>query len=247
MNFQKLLSVIGPVPLHELSDDQLKELQKALSLLGYPVGDIDGLIGPKTRTAWAEFKTDIYPGNPELIEKDSVDALQTKVVGVKEKTEDDFSDEKGTIEAIKKKCMALDIGLKTQIAYVLATAKWETDKTFKPVREAHKLSEEWRKKNLRYYPYYGRGYVQLTWENNYRKYSGLLGVDLVNNPDLAMQPEIALYVLVHGFKTGIFTGRKITDYINQEKTDFIQARRCINGTDRASEIANIAEDFLKQL
>lgn len=248
MKFQKLLFLTGePVPLRELLDAQVMELQKALSLLGYPVGDIDGLLGPKTRTAWAEFKTDIYQGNPDLIGKESVAVLQSKLLELAEREADDFSDEKGTIEAIKRKCLALDVGLKTQIAYVLATAKWETNQTFKPVREAYWTSEEWRKKNLRYYPYYGRGYVQLTWENNYRKYSDILGVDLVRNPDLAMQPEIALYVLVHGFKIGVFTGRKISDYINEEKTDFIQARRCINGTDRAHEIATLAEAFLKQL
>ena len=115
------------------------------------------------------------------------------------------------------------------------------------VREAFWLSEEWRKRNLRYYPYYGRGYVQLTWENNYQKYSDILGVDLVGNPDLAMENDIALFVLVHGFKTGTFTGRKITDYINDFETDFINARRRINGTDRAHEIAELAENYLNDL
>ena len=48
---------------------------------------------------------------------------------------------------------------------------------------------------------------------------------------------VALFALVHGFKTGTFTGRKITDYINRSETDFVNARRCINGTDKATEIA----------
>jgi len=62
-----------------------------------------------------------------------------------------------------------------------------------------------------------------------------------------MQNDIALFVLVHGFKTGTFTGRKITDYINNFETDFINARRCINGTDRAHEIADLAENYLNDL
>jgi len=70
---------------------------------------------------------------------------------------------------------------------------------------------------------------------------------LVNNPDKAMNPDIALFVLVHGFKTGKFTGRKITDYINDDKTDFINARRCINDRDRAHDIAKIAERYLRNL
>jgi hypothetical protein len=49
------------------------------------------------------------------------------------------------------------------MAYVLATTQWETAQTFKPVREAFWKDEEWRRVNLaRYYPYYGRGFVQLT-------------------------------------------------------------------------------------
>jgi len=247
MKVQELLSLSGAVSLRELRDVQVMELQRALSLLGYPLGKIDGLIGPKTRNAWAEFVADTEQEKPDLIGQESVAVLQSKLDELEESSEDDFSDENGTIDAIKRQCRALDIGLNTQIAYVLATVKWETNKTFQPVREAYWKSEEWRKENLKYYPYYGRGYVQLTWENNYSNYADILGVDLVGNPDIAMQPEIALYVLVHGFQIGSFTGRKITDYIYEEKTDFINARRCINGLDKSDEIATIAEDFLKQL
>src|SRR4029079_15992876 len=55
------------------------------------------------------------------------------------------------------------------LAYMLATAFQETNQTMQPVREAYWLSEEWRRRNLRYYPFYGWGYVQLTWEANYRR------------------------------------------------------------------------------
>jgi hypothetical protein len=157
----------------------------------------------------------------------------------------DFTTKEGAIAAIKAECQKQGIGLPTQIAYVLATTDWETGHTFQPVREAFWLSEDWRRNNLKYYPYYGRGYVQLTWEANYRKYSDILGIDLVQNPDLAMEPQTALFILVHGFRTGTFTGKKITNYINEEKTDFINARRCINRLDKAETIANLAEDFLR--
>lgn len=156
-----------------------------------------------------------------------------------------FTTPKGTIAAIKAECQKQGIGLPEQIAYVLATVKWETAHTFRPVREAFWKDEEWRRRNLsRYYPYYGRGYVQLTWEDNYRKYGEILGIDLVNNPDLALMPETALFILVHGFKTGAFTGKKIMDYINAGEADFINARRCINALNKAEEIAAIAEKFL---
>ncbi|AZA93997.1 hypothetical protein EG343_21735 [Chryseobacterium nakagawai] len=134
-----------------------------------------------------------------------------------------------------------------QWAYIFATVYHETGATFHTVREAPKVSEEWRKKNFRYYPYYGRGYVQITWERNYAVYSKKLGIDLVANPDKTMIPEIAWYILVDGFKNGVFTGRKITDYINDSKKDYRNARRCINGTDRMDLIAKYAEQFEKIL
>ena len=247
MKLAELLSISGPIPISELTDEQLKELQRALNLLGYPVGDIDGLIGPKTRNAWSEFKTDEFPGNPALIGKESTETLQGKLDTIGEGEIHDFSCKEGTIEAIKLECQARGIGLNPQIAYVLATTQWETNQTFEPVREAYWLSENWRKNNLRYYPFYGRGFVQLTWKNNYEKYSRILGVDMASDPDIAMQPKVALFVLAHGFKTGIFTGRKITDYIDETKTDFVRARRCINGTDKAHEIADLAKKFLADL
>jgi hypothetical protein len=247
MNFTSLAGITEPTPIDDLSEEQLAELQTALGLLGYPVGEIDGLIGPKTRNAWAEFKTDVFEGNPALIGAESIATLRRLVDGIGNTAADDFSSREGTIEAIKRECRAQDVALATQIAYVLATVQWETAQTFRPVREAFWLSEDWRRRNLRYHPYYGRGFVQITWKNNYEKYSKLLGVDLVSNPDLAMEPRIALFILVHGFKTGTFTGRKIADYINRGQTDFVNARRCINGRDHADDIARLAEKFLRAL
>jgi hypothetical protein len=248
MTLKKLLAIEEPAPINTLSKKQLKELQKALKTLGYPVGDIDGLIGPKTRNAWAEFKTDVSFGHTELIGFESIAALQGQLDAIGNSgMEHDFSTKNGTIDAIIYECRAQGLILDTQIAYVLATAEWETNRTFKPVKEAYWLSEGWRKRNLRYYPFYGRGFVQLTWKNNYKKYSKILGVDMVEDPSIALRNNVALFVLIHGFKTGTFTGRKITDYINDHHTDFIRARRCINGSDKAHSIASIANGFLNRL
>lgn len=247
MKLVKLTAITEPKPINELTEDQLMELQTALSLLGFPLGDIDGLIGPKTRNAWAEFKTDIFPGNTDLIGPNSIETLQEKVKSFGEVGIYNFSNKAETIEAIKAECKLQGIGLNTQIAYVLATAQWETAQTFKPVKEAFWLDEDWRRNNFKYFPYYGRGFVQLTWKKNYEAYGKILRIDLVNNRDLALDPNVALFVLVHGFKTGTFTNRKITDYITDDKTDFINARRCINGEDKAHEIAALANKFLRDL
>jgi predicted chitinase len=39
-------------------------------------------------------------------------------------------------------------------------------------------------RSKRYYPYYGRGYIQLTWQDNYRAAGDALGVNLINTPAL---------------------------------------------------------------
>ncbi|HZI02487.1 MAG TPA: glycoside hydrolase family 19 protein, partial [Archangium sp.] len=159
------------------------------------------------------------------------------------------ADRAGTVKAIHGECLRQGVTMLEQIAYVLATVELETGH-FQPVREADYLgakAEAYRKKNLRYYPYYGRGYVQLTWKANYEKYAQLLGVDLVKNPDLALRPDVALFVLVHGMKKGIFTGAKLSSYINTSGVDFRGARAIINGSDRADECAEFARQWLLAL
>ena len=247
------LATIQPgksLAIYTLSAPRMTELQTALTKLGYPVGDIDGAWGPRTRSAWGGAVADLKLRDPATIQAPDVVKLQNALNKAATKTVLNFTTKQGTINAIKSECTKQGLGLKTQIAYVLATADHETAHTFQPVAEAFWIkpdAEAWRKQNLRYYPYYGRGYVQLTWKNNYALYGQLLGIDLVNKPDLALDPRTALFVLVHGFKTGVFTGRKLTDYVNNHSTDFVDARRCINGTDKAAEIAAGAQSFLAQL
>ena len=137
--------------------------------------------------------------------------------------------------------------LRNQTAYVLATAFWETARTMEPVREAFWLSEQWRADNLRYYPWYGRGYVQITWERNYRRAMAETGVDLLRTPDDAMRPDVAAQALVVGCRDGWFTGKKLDDYITLKRSDYVGARRVVNGTDKARAIAEIARDYEAQL
>lgn len=160
-----------------------------------------------------------------------------------------FATKKSTIISIKKECANQGINLANQISYVLATVHHETNNTFKPVKEAYWLKDPdayLKKHHADYYPYYGRGYVQLTWKSNYEYYGKLLEIDLVTYPDLLFEPEIALFILVHGFRTGKFTGRKLADYVSATKTDFFHARRCINKLDRAEDIVKLAETYLQE-
>lgn len=146
------------------------------------------------------------------------------------------------------------------LAYTLATVYWETAGTMLPVREAYWLSEDWRKRNLRYYPYYGRGYVQLTWEVNYKKatdyFNKVLGikVDFVKNPDLVMDKRYSIIIMFVGSKEGWFTGKKFDDYIDgidesddEDLREYKNARRVINGVDKSLTIGNLALIFEKAL
>jgi len=93
------------------------------------------------------------------------------------------------------------------------------------------------------YRYRGRGYCQITGRNNYRKF----GIE--DNPEMALDPQTAFNILERGMREGTFTGKKIIDYINTSGADYKNARRVINGQDRAAEIAGYArniEHFLRE-
>lgn len=140
-------------------------------------------------------------------------------------------------------------------AYAMATAWWETAKTMQPVREAYwvKNAEAWRKANLRYYPWYGRGYVQLTWEANYVRADKELGLagELTANPDKALEPDIAAAILRKGMDGGWFTGKSFSTYLPArglaDTLQFREARRIINGVDKRDEIAALAISFQEAL
>lgn len=99
---------------------------------------------------------------------------------------------------------------------------------------------------------YGRGLVQLTWCDNYEwadracAAAGLIKPgEILKDFDLVMRPDIATFILVTGMEGGHFTGKGLDDYVGQRGTveQFTQARRIINGTDRAAAIASYAVLF----
>ena len=241
--------VTAPIGLSMLTVARAKDLQATLTSLGYSLGKIDGSVGPKTRLAWVEFYIDTFVGDPILLTTQAVAEMQSKLTRSDWKWKHDLLTMEGTITAIRRTCKALGLVLDAQIAYVLATAQWETAHTLRPVREAFwlKNGEQWRRDNLQYYPYYGRGYVQLTWQYNYAKYSQMLGLNLVATPDLALTPHIALFVLVHGFTLGVFTGHRLPSYISTDKADLVKARQCINGLDHAHDVAELATSYLSEM
>lgn len=144
--------------------------------------------------------------------------------------------------------------LPSHIAYILATA-WHESK-FKPIEEIGKGKGKPYGSKIKYTGkaygtpdklYYGRGFVQLTWYELYEKFGKLLKLDLLNHPELALVPEHAVRILVYGMINGLFTGAKLSRFVNSKYIDFINARKVINGLDKAVLIAVFAEKILEKL
>ncbi|HEX8575916.1 MAG TPA: hypothetical protein VF677_06440, partial [Flavobacterium sp.] len=71
--------------------------------------------------------------------------------------------------------------------------------------------------------------------------------DLLDNPDKAMDFELAVKIMVYGSEEGIFSGKKLGKYINERKTDYLNARRVINGLDKAAIVEGYAKKIEKCL
>lgn len=83
--------------------------------------------------------------------------------------------------------------------------------------------------------YRGRALPQLTGQENYRKASKLVGVDLVADPEAANDTDISAHILVEGMRAGMFTARKLADFEISSSSagrtgyDYVAARSIING------------------
>lgn len=131
------------------------------------------------------------------------------------------------------------------LAYMLATVHHETDRKFQGIEEYGKGRDKryGRPDPVTGKTYYGRGFVQLTWKENYQKMSAVCGVDLVKNPEKALELKNCVKILFFGMINGSFTGKKLSDYFNRNKEDWLNARRIINGTDKANLIAGHGRRF----
>jgi len=137
------------------------------------------------------------------------------------------------------------------VAYIFATAWHETGFTCQPIAEYGQGAGKPYGVPAGPYGqvYYGRGFVQLTWYDNYATQDAKLELNgaLVKNADLALDPELATKILFGGMLDGDFTGQRLGDYFTDTETDWYNARRIVNATDQASTIAGYAEKFLNAL
>ena len=145
-------------------------------------------------------------------------------------------------------------------AYMFATVKHECADTWSPILERGPRTyfnryEAGTKKGRDLgnteqgdgWRYRGRGYVQITGRGNYKRLSDALKLpdaeNLVDHPDNALIPAVAYRIMSFGMINGLFTRKKLGDYITKDACDYKNARRIINGVDRAELIKSYAETF----
>ncbi|MCY7291355.1 MAG: hypothetical protein LH615_04150 [Ferruginibacter sp.] len=144
------------------------------------------------------------------------------------------------------------------LAYILATIWHEVNKTMQPIAEYGKGKGKDYGKRLRYNRklytntqniFYGRGHTQNTWIDIYENLTkvNVEGWDFVKNPDLLLQMKPSIWATFYAMKSGLYTGKKLNDYFNLEKTQPTNARRIINGIDKAELIAGYYTRFLKSI
>lgn len=156
------------------------------------------------------------------------------------------------------------------LAYLLATPIVETDWTMQPIKERGGAAyykrmydiEGERPKKARELgninpgdgaKFPGMGFVQSTGRGNARKLTALVkeifkeDVDFEQTPERLMEPKYAALALIVGLERGIFTGKKLADYLRSSPPNWKEARRTVNALDRADEIAGYAKQFYADL
>lgn len=235
---------------------KVKLLQRSLKVLGFRI-TVDGVYGIGTQSTLKLFQKSRKLKPDGLYGKNTSKSLKKSVK---------FK----VFRSIRKECIVQGITNSKQVSYIFATLAHETAHTWLPIKEIGSkryisrrydpvlATTSWRRNRAKKmgntrrgdgWKYRGRGFIQLTWKLNYKRFTKLLSkrfnkkIDLVRYPNLALDLEYSIYIIVYGMKHGIYTGKKLSDYISGNKVDFKRARRIVNGNDKAIQIARLAKSY----
>jgi predicted chitinase len=79
-------------------------------------------------------------------------------------------------------------------------------------------------------PYFGRGLIQLTGKGNYDTYGKLIGVDLVKNPELALEPDTSYKIASTYMANRTYSGMNTFQWV--ELGNLRNARKTINASSK---------------
>lgn len=123
------------------------------------------------------------------------------------------------------------------LAYAFVTAYHETDTRMYPIEEYGKGAGK------KYGAAYGRGFVMITWQANYRKFAKLLGIPLDTNYSLALDLRTSAAILLLGMTGGHFRNRKLSDYDFTTNQGVIDARDIINPDADYTDAKSLKQGF----
>jgi predicted chitinase len=247
MNLQDIQShKVGVISLAKVIQDPdlVKQIQQQLNRLGCAAGIEDGKWGDNTAKAWtracsafsmprdpigpsiAEFLLTAkhLPGQPDLENlistQQAANALEVSLNNIQI-----------YLPRILSALQTRGILSNPSLIATLATIKVETG-IFKPIYEQgsynYFVSNYGSRSDLGNetdedgYTYRGRGFIQITGKANYAHYSQALRVNLLNNPDLALDPIVSSEILAQ-----YFYERKVD--IHAEHGNWQQVRIDVNG------------------
>ena len=246
-----LLKYKNELPLgNSLWSDERKRIAAVQILLkfnGFDTGGIDGVDGPLTDKEFQMWATPTTTKD-NMERKIDLNFSIVKILfgsAIKQNQVDGIH---AILDGWNEKYASLP---KEYLAYSLATAYHETAKTMIPIAEYGKGRSRRYGNPTKYNNQiaYGRGYVQLTWDYNYEKADRELKLNgaLLNDFNLALDPKIASEIMFEGMISGWFTGKKLSNYFSSSIEDPRNARRIINGLDRADDIAKYYITFKNSL
>jgi putative chitinase len=235
------------------SGPEVTSLQEALQAKGFSPGAIDGFFGGATEAAVLAFQRSngiaadgiVGPRTATALGLAAIPSIPSAIAGVTVQVVSQMfpatpiGNIKANLPPVLNALVVANLPDKPMVLMALGTIRAETE-SFEPISEGqsrfntspsgHPFDLYDNRADLGNLGapdganFRGRGFVQLTGRANYSRYSTEIGEDLVTNPDLANEPQIAAALLAR------FLGdqeQQIREALAQN--DLARARRLVNG------------------